>query len=272
MKERSEDMIKYGDNVYSEIEDLPPRREEISKYMKDLTGQRFGKLVCLYPTIKKSNDGSIYWACKCDCGNYCLRVSSNFRATYKTCHCSNPIHAKEDAIPHKEKYRNELNGRVFGNLKVVEFDHIKGKKLYLKCECLNCGNYCIVRKDNLTRGKTISCGCIKSKGEEKIAIFLRDRDIENKREFVFQNLRGDGRTPLRFDFYLPDKNCCIEFQGRQHFSPEKGWGGEERFKKQQIYDKRKVDYCQKNNIKLYIIRFDEDIEERLEDIYNELYC
>lgn len=35
---------------------------------KEITGERFGKLVALYPTNRKSG-GSRYWMCQCDCGN-----------------------------------------------------------------------------------------------------------------------------------------------------------------------------------------------------------
>lgn len=31
--------------------------------------------------------------------------------------------------------------------------------------------------------------------------------------------------PLVFDFYLPDYNICIEYDGIQHFKPIEKWGG-----------------------------------------------
>lgn len=44
---------------------------------KDITNQRFGKLIALYPTQKRNSDGSILWHCKCDCGNQLDVISSN---------------------------------------------------------------------------------------------------------------------------------------------------------------------------------------------------
>lgn len=39
-------------------------------HMKDdLAGQRFGRLVALEPTKEKSKKASVYWHCRCDCGN-----------------------------------------------------------------------------------------------------------------------------------------------------------------------------------------------------------
>lgn len=43
---------------------------------KDLSGQRFGKLVCLKPTEDRSRDGGVIWRCRCDCGNECFAVGA----------------------------------------------------------------------------------------------------------------------------------------------------------------------------------------------------
>lgn len=37
--------------------------------INDLTGQRFGRLIALYPTEKRVNR-HVVWHCKCDCGKY----------------------------------------------------------------------------------------------------------------------------------------------------------------------------------------------------------
>jgi len=58
---------------------------------------------------------------------------------------------------------------------------------------------------------------------------------------------------------LPDYNICIEFNGKQHYEPITFFGGEEGLKKQIIRDKIKTQYCDKNNIKLFIIKYDENL-------------
>lgn len=35
----------------------------------DLTNKRYGKLIAIKPTEKRSSDGRVIWECKCDCGN-----------------------------------------------------------------------------------------------------------------------------------------------------------------------------------------------------------
>lgn len=57
----------------------------------------------------------------------------------------------------KEK-QNELNGRSFGRLIVIEYSHKTGGRYYLKCQC-ECGNIITTRKDGLLSGHTQSCGC-----------------------------------------------------------------------------------------------------------------
>jgi hypothetical protein len=44
--------------------------------IKDLQGQRFGKLVVLEITDQRNN-GAVVWKCKCDCGNIAYVSSKN---------------------------------------------------------------------------------------------------------------------------------------------------------------------------------------------------
>jgi hypothetical protein len=57
------------------------------RQQKNLTGQRFGKLVAEYPTDKRSGS-SIKWHCKCDCGNSCEISSYSLTSgNTKSCGC-----------------------------------------------------------------------------------------------------------------------------------------------------------------------------------------
>jgi hypothetical protein len=69
--------------------------------MKDLKGQKFGRLTVIEDTGKRTRFRSVIWLCQCDCGNFtdvrmgnltgspftescgCLRVESNRRRSYK---------------------------------------------------------------------------------------------------------------------------------------------------------------------------------------------
>lgn len=150
----------------------------------DITGQRFGKLVALYPTGESNNNRAI-WHCKCDCGNEC------------------------DAIGHL-----------------------------------------------LRNGHKISCGCSNSKGEIKIEKVLKELNIKYIYQKKFDDFINENKRQYLFDFYLPDYNCCIEYDGEQHFSYNGcGWNNEENFKKTIKRDKIKTKYCEEKNIKLIRIPY-----------------
>jgi very-short-patch-repair endonuclease len=71
------------------------------------------------------------------------------------------------------------------------------------------------------------------------------------------------------DFYLPEHNIAIEYQGRQHFEPVDKFGGKKEFEKTKNRDKRKRELCKKNGIKLLYFSFDEKITTFLgEKVYH----
>lgn len=96
--------------------------------------------------------------------------------------------------------------------------------------------------------------CRESKGEEKIRIFLENNSIINKQEKIFEGSKT-GKSYPRFDFYLPNQNICIEFDGRQHYEPIEQWGGIKEFKKVKKRDENKNVFCTENNIKLIRIPY-----------------
>ena len=104
----------------------------------------------------------------------------------------------------------------------------------------------------------------KSKGEEIISNILNNEKII----FINQKRFDDCRNiyPLPFDFYLPELNTCIEFDGIQHFKPIKYWGGEKSLISNKKKDKIKTEYCKNNNIQLIRIKHDEDINEKLSNL------
>ena len=69
------------------------------------------------------------------------------------------------------------------------------------------------------------------------------------------------KNKLKFDFFLPDKNICIEYDGQQHFYPIRYFGGKKSFELQKIKDKIKDDYCISNNIKIIRIKYDKQKDE-----------
>lgn len=97
--------------------------------------------------------------------------------------------------------------------------------------------------------------CKSSKGEKEIIKFLNINNIDFVAEKSFKGC--DYKRRLKFDFYLPKYNLCVEYDGIQHFEPKKNFGKEDGFKKTQIRDKIKNQYCLDNNIGLIRIAYTE---------------
>jgi hypothetical protein len=118
---------------------------------KDLTGQKFGEWEALYRDTKTDKYNCIYYLCKCSCGTIkSLSVSYLKRAT-RCIRCDRFI---------ENKFFNDLSGKKFGHLLVLERDFNKSKpgKVFYNCKC-DCGNIVSVIAYQLRSGKTKTCGC-----------------------------------------------------------------------------------------------------------------
>lgn len=101
-----------------------------------------------------------------------------------------------------------------------------------------------------------------SSGEKAIATWLSDHKVQYEREKSFAGC-GSQKRSYRFDFYVPGQNLCIEFDGIQHFKPVDFSGHQpdevvqKSFLEMQKRDLEKDTFCERNNIKLVRIRYDE---------------
>ena len=137
----------------------------------------------------------------------------------------------------------------------------------IKYKCNICENVYFGKPYNLLKGVCGCRNCNKSNGERIISLYLMEHDIYYETEKVFDDCRY--KRPLRFDFYIPDFNIAIEYDGKQHFEPvrfKKCQNPEENFRSTKIRDEIKNQYCKENNIALIRISYmDEDIYHLLDD-------
>lgn len=243
---------------------------------KDETGNIYGYLTVI-ERVHNSPEGKAMWLCKCKCGNKVIVSGKNLRSgNTKSCGC----YQKEMATTSNLIRGKDLTGRRFGKLTVIKEDGFIKKKdgrrarLWL-CQC-DCGNTCSIQHQYLTGGDTSSCGCLNSKGNMIISNILTLKRVNYSREYSFKDLLSDKDYPLRFDFAILNNDntvkCLIEYQGDIHYKTrDDGWNTQESFELRKKYDNRKLDYCNNNNIKIYYISYFDNIEEKMEEILNELF-
>lgn len=214
---------------------------------EDLINQKFGKLTVIESLNKKNKNGSTIWKCICDCGTIINVNAGDLKSGHtKSCGC----------LRYEQK---DITNQKFGHLTALYFSgYTPSKRIKWHCIC-DCGKEIDVLKESLISGHTTSCGCHNvSKGEEKIEIWLNDRNIEYIVEKIFKDcINPKTKQKLRFDFYLPKYNCCIEYDGKQHFCACGGWSTEEHLKETQYRDNIKNQYCKNNDIKLIRIPYTE---------------
>ncbi len=120
------------------------------------------------------------------------------------------------------------------------------------------------RPNNHLRG--VGCPfCQESKGENFVSNLLDLNKIKYVKQHTFidctNRIKTSGCRKLPFDFFLPKLNCCIEYDGKQHFENILGWGEEGKLERTQRNDKLKTQYCKKNGIKLIRIPYTMKKEE-----------
>jgi hypothetical protein len=141
---------------------------------------------------------------------------------------------------------------------------------YRSCVTIGCKKHGYFQQ--LARVNLSGFGCPKcseSRGESTISDYLIEKKIKFERQYKFENCFFKNK--LAFDFYLTELNCCIEYNGYQHYYPVKYFGGENNFEEQVLKDKIKKDYCQKNNIDLLIIKYNENTTEKLREYLIQRY-
>jgi very-short-patch-repair endonuclease/uncharacterized C2H2 Zn-finger protein len=152
--------------------------------------------------------------------------------------------------------RSEKKHNYFYGYSKVDFKRVKEKVIVT---CPIHGDFEITPNNHLNG---IGCPhCSESHGEKKITNILIENNIRFIRQHKFNKCK-DKRT-LPFDFYLPEQNLCIEFDGRHHFESINKWGGQKNLEKIKKHDLIKEHFCKQNDIKLIRISYLQNIEEEM---------
>lgn len=118
-----------------------------------------------------------------------------------------------------------------------------------------CGERRNLRASHIMYGDITGCPYCESMsmGENLVKQCLKELKIK----FIYQKRFDECKNiyTLPFDFYLPDYNVAIEYDGIQHFSAVKYFGGNEKYKRQVDNDNIKSDFCNNSGIRLLRINY-----------------
>lgn len=97
----------------------------------------------------------------------------------------------------------EIIGKKFGRLTVVSLDRYDEQKgrYYYNCVC-DCGNVCVVNRQNLICGYTKSCGCLRREAMSRNGK-LRKKDVKEICSYCGKNV-------------VRAKHLCANCYGRMH--------------------------------------------------------
>lgn len=110
------------------------------------------------------------------------------------------------------------------------------------------------------------CGCPKcneSHGERDVRDYLEEHNLN----YIPQYRVSTESKSFRIDFFLPDYNMFIEYNGEQHYVPKDYFGGQITFQKQVERDNLLRKYCKDNDINLVEISYKEKTKKVLDKIF-----
>lgn len=215
------------------------------------------------------------WRCICECGNECIKSSYDFTRGATSCGiCVKYDLAREKLLllndPRNKvllsKPINTLVGLHVGKLYIYE-DTGQSKSTYrlykAKCECGSIIDYTL---QCLQHGITMSCGCISSKGEEKIAQILNAHNISFERQKIYPDCKSPKGHVMLYDFYV-NNSFLLEFDGIQHFNDTDHFS--QSLEERQYYDKLKNNYAKQRQIPLKRIPYWDFDKITLENIMSD---
>lgn len=165
--------------------------------------------------------------------------------------------------------KSQLHDKHKGKIVMLgDYTNSHTKTLFM---CKDCGTEFNAEPNSVTR--ISGCpGCNISKGEELLANLLTEYEIPFLSEYRFTDCVDDRQLP--FDFFIPDIDVLIEYDGEQHYRPIDFFGGEQAYLSQLKRDSIKTKYAKDTNRDLIRIPYDMSechIRDILQEVKRRLY-
>lgn len=190
-----------------------------------------------------------YYHVKCkECGHERTTTLNNF-IKHLDCGCVTKVYRNRTG----QEFINEANQYYNNELELIGEYKDQLTKVLLKHK--PCGFIWSVRPADIIHGQSHcpKCRTQQSLGSKKIERYLKEKEIEYLIEYPLKD------SKQRFDFFLPQYNIAIEYNGKQHYEYIKFFHKTlEGFEQYKMRDLKKEEYCKNNNIKLIKISYKED--------------
>lgn len=160
-----------------------------------------------------------------------------------------------------DEFKKRVASLAGGEYKPVS-KYITARKIILM-KHNKCGKVWQTTPDRFLRGHGCPI-CKESNGEKAVAKYLSAHHINFVRQKKFKNCRLKHMLP--FDFYLPELNMCIEYDGEQHFHPIEYFGGTDKFEYTHYHDLFKNKFCEEHQIKIIRIKYTENVDSVLKRV------
>jgi hypothetical protein len=168
---------------------------------------------------------------------------NNFKSGARCCYCEGNIPL---SIEYIRDYLKEENYELLST-------EYQNNRTPLKMKCPK-GDITDGTTWNNFKNGTRCSKCNSSKGEDGIREWLEKHSIDYIFQYCYDDCKGKTK-PLPFDFYLPNYNCCIEYDGKQHYKLDCFNYTLLDLMNRKYLDNVKTKYCKDNNIKLIRIPY-----------------
>lgn len=175
--------------------------QDTGNRLKDLTGQRFGRLTVLR-RADNAKSGNARWLCRCDCGHTSIVTGTALRSgKIQSCGCL--------AQDIRYSRRTDLAGRRFGRLVVIEYVKDGNGDTSWLCRC-DCGKETVVTAGNLINGNTRSCGCLaQDTGRANVPLML-DAALRDGTNVQVLSKKTKSKLGIRGVYEVDDKEYPYE--------------------------------------------------------------
>lgn len=180
--------------------------------VKDISGQRFGKLVAIKPLGTNSHRNMV-WECQCDCGNTAhVTIGSLLSGNTKSCGC-----LRNGGVIGGRPL--DISGQRFGRLVAIKrVGRDANRQSLWLCKC-DCGKEVVVRMKSLRRGDTKSCGCIQNREHHE--------NTDNRLYHVWAGMKQRCDNPKHISFkWYGAKGIKVCEEWSRSFLAFKNWANE----------------------------------------------